>query len=76
MLSSRLLFLTLSLHLAAGYTVDPPSAAAPDTLEDCTLWQVAADSATCAGIEEYWFISDLQFLTYVRVQPLPYLTSH
>lgn len=76
MLFSLLLSLALSLHHAAAYTVEPPSTAAPDTLEDCTLWQVAADSDTCASIEEYWFITDLQFMNYVCPQLAKAIVRH
>ncbi|KAK8073176.1 hypothetical protein PG994_004075 [Apiospora phragmitis] len=49
---------------AAQYTVDPPTTAAPDTIRDCTYWQVAADNDTCAGIGQYWGITLEQFEDY------------
>ena len=52
---------------AAQYSVDPPSTAAPDTIRDCTYWQVAADNDTCSSISAYWGIALEQFETYVSL---------
>ncbi|KAK8037851.1 hypothetical protein PG991_001197 [Apiospora marii] len=49
---------------AAQYTVDPPTTAAPDTIKDCTYWQVAAENDTCASIAQYWGLTLDQFETY------------
>lgn len=52
---------------AAQYTVEPPTTAAPDTIRDCTYWQVAAENDTCASIAQYNYITLEQFETYVSV---------
>lgn len=51
---------------AAQYQVDPPTTAAPDTIKDCTWWQVASSTDTCLSISENSFITLEQFYTYVR----------
>jgi hypothetical protein len=67
-----LLLFTLSLVvlplLGAAYSVDPDTVASPDTIEDCTYWQVAADKDTCASISEWWGLTVDQFTTYVRLE--------
>ncbi|KAK8071506.1 hypothetical protein PG997_011709 [Apiospora hydei] len=49
---------------AAQFPVDPPTTAAPDTIRDCTYWQVAVENDTCASISEYWGITLEQFEAY------------
>lgn len=50
---------------AAQYTVDPPTTAAPDTIQDCTYWQVAAENDTCVSIAQRSYLTLEQFETYV-----------
>lgn len=52
--------------LVAAYPVEPPSTAAPDTIADCTFWQVATESDTCTSIAEYWGLTEAQIVAYVR----------
>jgi hypothetical protein len=67
MISTLAFGLVLLPLLSAAYPVDPPSTASPDTIEDCTYWQVAADTDTCASISEYWGLTEAQFTAYVRL---------
>ncbi|KAH6877966.1 hypothetical protein BKA58DRAFT_398058 [Alternaria rosae] len=64
MLSPLTLGLVLLPLLSAAYPEEPPTTAAPDTVADCTWWQVAAETDTCASISEYWGLTDAQFTTY------------
>ncbi|KAK6073694.1 LysM domain-containing protein [Seiridium cupressi] len=59
--------LALALLPALGstqYLVDPPTTAAPDTIQDCTYWEVTASNDTCTNISENWCITLAQFYTY------------
>ncbi|KAM0809653.1 hypothetical protein AB5N19_09999 [Seiridium cardinale] len=49
---------------SAQYLVDPPTTAAPDTIQDCTYWDVASSNDTCTSISENWGITLAQFYTY------------
>jgi hypothetical protein len=69
MRSSTLLRLVTVPYLVTAYAVQLPSNTAPGTSEDCTSWHVATDSDTCDSIEGYWYITDLQFTTYVCFYP-------
>jgi hypothetical protein len=55
---------------AAQYLVEPPTTAAPDTIKDCTYWQVASANDTCESIIEEWGATlgwtAEQFYVYVR----------
>ena len=51
--------------LGLAYLVDPPSTAAPDTIEDCTYWHVANETDTCPSISESSYITEAQFTNYV-----------
>lgn len=51
--------------LSAAYIVDPPTTAAPDTIEDCTYWHVAEDADTCASMSAYWGLTEAQLAAYV-----------
>lgn len=62
--------LALLPALGAAYQVDPPSTAAPDTIQDCTYWQVAASDDTCASISAWWGITLEQFNAYVSITAL------
>lgn len=68
MIASFTLGLAVLPLLGAAYIVDPPSTAAPDTIVDCTYWQVATDTDTCANISAYWGLTVAQFTTYVRLE--------
>ncbi|KAK8091448.1 LysM domain-containing protein [Apiospora hydei] len=43
--------------LVSAYTVDPPTTAPADTIQDCTNWAVATSSDTCESLAEYGFIT-------------------
>ena len=58
--------LTVLPLLSAAYLVEPDTPAAPDTVEDCTYWQVATETDTCESIAKDWAITLEQFNTYVR----------
>jgi hypothetical protein len=58
--------LTVLPLLSAAYLVEPDTSAAPDTIEDCTYWQVATETDTCESIAKDWAITLEQFNTYVR----------
>ncbi|KAK6857297.1 hypothetical protein PG990_010859 [Apiospora arundinis] len=49
---------------AAQFQEAPPTTAAPDTIRDCTYWQVAAAEDTCDSIAAYWGITLDQFKAY------------
>lgn len=51
--------------LSAAYIVEPDTPASPDTIDDCTYWQIASETDTCASIAEWWGITIKQFNTYV-----------
>jgi len=59
------LILLLPMLGAAQYTVDPPTTAAPDTIQDCTWWRVAAENDTCASISQSFYLTLDQFEAYV-----------
>ncbi|KAI0121074.1 hypothetical protein BJ170DRAFT_644754 [Xylariales sp. AK1849] len=68
---SRIMFLPFVLCVgalpalgAAQFLVNPPTTADPNTIADCTYWQVAASNDTCASISAYWGITVAQFETY------------
>ncbi|KAI1850413.1 hypothetical protein JX265_001374 [Neoarthrinium moseri] len=63
-LSFGLSLAVLSTLGAAQFTVDPPTNAAPDTIKDCTYWQVATANDTCSSISESWGLTLEQFYTY------------
>jgi hypothetical protein len=69
MMPSFILGLAALPLLSAAFSVDPDTTAAPDTIEDCTYWQVASDTDTCASMTEYWGLPLEQFTTYVRYHP-------
>ncbi|KAL7934419.1 hypothetical protein V8C35DRAFT_327295 [Trichoderma chlorosporum] len=50
--------------LAAAYTVDPPTTAPSDTIQDCTSWDVAQSTDTCQSIADYGFITLDQLYAY------------
>lgn len=50
---------------AAEWTVPPPTAADPDTIEDCTLWHEASASDTCASVASFNGLTEEQLTTYV-----------
>ncbi|KAL5422420.1 hypothetical protein PMIN04_004748 [Paraphaeosphaeria minitans] len=57
--------LTVVPLLGAAYTVDPPTTAASDTIEDCTLWATATSTSTCADlIEQGYALTPDQFNAY------------
>lgn len=58
--------LTVLPLLSTAYLVEPDTPAAPDTIEDCTYWQVATETDTCESIARDWAITLEQFNTYVR----------
>ncbi|RYO27909.1 hypothetical protein AA0113_g3305 [Alternaria arborescens] len=64
MVASFTLGLALLPLLIRAYETDPPTTASPDTISNCTWWQVATETDTCAGISEYWGITEVQFKTY------------
>ena len=76
MVASFTLGLALLPLLIGAYETDPPTTASPDTISDCTWWQVATETDTCAGISEYWDITEVQFKTYVRLKPSKTHSSH
>lgn len=51
--------------LAAAYTVDPPTTAPSDTIQDCTSWDVVSSSDTCQSIADFGFITLDQLYAYV-----------
>ncbi|KAH8645715.1 hypothetical protein BX600DRAFT_477875 [Xylariales sp. PMI_506] len=57
-------FAALPSLVAAQYLVDPPTTAAPDTIQDCTYWQVASAADTCISISDFWGLSLEQLYTY------------
>ncbi|KAL7811323.1 hypothetical protein V8C26DRAFT_437473 [Trichoderma gracile] len=50
--------------LAAAYTVDPPTTAPKDTIQDCTAWDVAQSTDTCQSIADWGFITLDQLYAY------------
>ncbi|KAK0757408.1 hypothetical protein N5P37_010131 [Trichoderma harzianum] len=50
--------------LAAAYTVDPPTTAPSDTIQDCTSWDVVSSSDTCQSIADFGFITLDQLYAY------------
>jgi hypothetical protein len=63
MMPSFILGLAALPLLSAAFSVDPDTTAAPDTIEDCTYWQVASDTDNCASMTEYWGLPLEQFTT-------------
>lgn len=57
--------------LAAAYTVDPPTTAPKDTIQDCTSWDVAQSTDTCQSIADFGFITLDQLYAYVCQAPVP-----
>ncbi|KAH6717692.1 hypothetical protein BKA61DRAFT_716055 [Leptodontidium sp. MPI-SDFR-AT-0119] len=47
-----------------GYLEDPPTTAAPDTVQDCSYWDIATSRSTCADFATIWAISLADFVTY------------
>jgi hypothetical protein len=64
MISSFALGLVLLPLLSGAYLVDPPTTASPDTISDCSWWQVATETDTCASISKDWGITQAQLTTY------------
>lgn len=49
-----------------AYLEDPPTTAAPDTIQDCSWWHVAEAGDECTAIADVWSISVSDFtLVYV-----------
>lgn len=63
--SSGLLLLA-QLAAAQAYTVDPPTTAPADTIEDCTNWYVGVAGDACSTIASNNFIEVTQLYSYVR----------
>jgi hypothetical protein len=61
---TAIIALTLST-LAFGYTVDPPTTAPSNTIQDCTNWVVAASSDTCSTLAADGAITLSQLYSYV-----------
>jgi hypothetical protein len=59
------------LTATAQFTVEPPTIADPATPSDCTWWHIAVSADTCASIPPNYFITENQFLSYVRVPGPP-----
>lgn len=52
--------------LSAAWLVDPPTTAAPDTIQDCTFWAVAErEESTCKALVDSWMFSMRLFKLYV-----------
>ncbi len=49
---------------AWAYTVDPPTTAPADTIQDCTNWAVAAPSDTCESLADSNSITTDQLYRY------------
>lgn len=62
-------FAVVSLQLIStyAYTVDPPTSAPSDTIQDCTNWVVVSSTDTCQAISDDNGITLAQFDTYVRL---------
>lgn len=59
----------LLAHLAAAqFTVDPPTTAPEDTIQDCTNWHIGSAGETCADIVDLNFISLEQLYRYVSLK--------
>lgn len=65
MVGRDLLSTIVLFGLTAAYTVDPPTTAAADTIEDCTNWDVGESGDTCAVLANEWVITQAQLLSYV-----------
>jgi hypothetical protein len=81
---SRLTISTMRpFHLAVGcavfargavsqFLVDPPTTADPNTIQDCTLWHIAASGDTCPSVSSASFITPEQLIAYVsRICKVP-----
>jgi hypothetical protein len=63
---SMIAVLASVMYIVPAYIVDPPTAVASDTVQDCSAWYVVAGGETCASIvESQWMESDDQFKSYV-----------
>lgn len=58
--------ITLGLSVfASAYTIDPPTTAPSDTIQDCTNWVVAESSDTCSAFAADGAITLSQVYSYV-----------
>ena len=67
MRSIRCLALFLLARLAQSYTVDPPTTAPADTIQDCTNWYVGVAGDSCSTIAANYFIDVSQLYRYVSL---------
>jgi hypothetical protein len=54
------------LPFTQAYLENPPTTAASDTVQDCSYWDVATSSSTCANFATTWSISLADFNSWVR----------
>lgn len=71
---SLALTITILSCFGLAYLIEPDTTAAPDTITDCTYWQVASENDTCVSISAYWGpiigFTEAQFVVYVRLSPV------
>ena len=54
--------------LSAAWLVEPPTTAAPDTVQDCTWWEVVEpEENTCQAFVNAYQFSMRLFKLYVRI---------
>lgn len=72
--SSAFALVGLSLHIGtvAAYLEDPPTEAAPDTIQDCSWWHVAESGDSCDDIAAANGISLSDFNTVYVNSSTPY----
>ncbi|KAI1127539.1 hypothetical protein F5Y10DRAFT_191562 [Nemania abortiva] len=61
---SGLALSTLALRAAEAYLVSPDGTAAPGASEDCSAWVQDSYLLTCAIIEEYYGMTEAQFIAW------------
>jgi hypothetical protein len=59
--------LPAALHGARAYLVDPPTQALPDTIQDCSAWQVAKEGETCNYLAGSNLLSAWTFGQWVKL---------
>jgi hypothetical protein len=64
--TSTVAVLAVLISLVPAYIIEPPTTAAPDTIQDCSAWYVVAGGDTCASIAGDQWITVDQFSSYVR----------
>ncbi len=62
---SSLALSALALRAAEAYLVSPDGTAAPGASKDCSAWVQDSYLLTCAIIEEYYGMTEAEFIAWV-----------